>query len=207
MRKYISPKAAERISRSMPMPASLVNGFRHNGWQDNLPRVYERAAVLLNEHRDASGALWMHLSQLLPTIAFYEAAQRITCSKKRALEFMEQWAFVKMEKMMPVPRAIMKLGLYRLMPTLCGLMLKKMFGHSAGFDYRLVPDAPKFAVDMIRCPYVNTCGQYGVPELTAFCCRADDITYGNLHPKLIWARTQTLGMGGECCDFRLHVRK
>ena len=109
--------------------------------------------------------------------------------------------------MMKPLRSLMKTGLYKLMPSLCGLMLDRMFGHAAGFDYRPVTDAPKFAVDMTRCPYVEICEKYGCPELCQFACRADDITYGNLHPNLIWARTQTLAMCGECCDFRLYVKE
>lgn len=37
-------------------------------------------------------------------------------------------------------------------------------------------------------------------------CRADDICYGNMHSKLHWGRTKTLGLGGDCCDFRLTIR-
>lgn len=48
--------------------------------------------------------------------------------------------------------------------------------------------------------------KYGCPELTQFFCKSDDICYGNLHPKLVWARTKTLGMGGDCCDFKLYMK-
>lgn len=147
------------------------------------------------------------IGQLLPMIAFYEAAQELAGSREAALAFFEKWAFAEAEKLMKPVRGLMKLGLYRLMPALCGLMLDRMFGHAAGFDYRPVPDAPKFAVDMTRCPYVEACAKYGCPELCQFACRADDITYGNLHPNLVWARTRTLAMGGECCDFRLYVKE
>ena len=206
MHKTITPAKARKISRSNPMPRSLEKGFIANGWEAHLPDVYARAAELLNENAAAAPSLRIHLNQLLPTIAFYEAARKLTGGVPGALAFMEQWAFREMEKLMPMARALMKTGLYRLMPSLCGLMLDRMFGRSAGFDYRPVPDAPKFAVDMTRCPYVETCARYGVPEMTQFSCRADDVTYGSLHPKLIWARTQTLGTGGACCDFRLHLR-
>lgn len=207
MSRSITPEKARRISRSNPMPRSLEKGFIANGWEEHLPAVFARAAELFCDNAGASPALQTHLNQLLPTIAFYEAAKRITGGETGALAFMEEWAFREMEKLMPPLRAVMKTGLYRLMPAMCGLMLNRMFGRSAGFDYRLVPDAPKFAADMTRCPYVETCARYGVPEMTQFCCRADDVTYGDLHPNLVWARTQTLGMGGTCCDFRLHLKK
>jgi len=178
-----------------------------NGWEAHLPAVYDRAASLFADNASASPALQMHLNQLLPMIALYEKAVEITGSMEGALAFTEKWAFIETEKMLKFARGLMKLGLYKLMPSLCGKMLDKMFGEAAGFKYRLVPDAPKFAVDMLHCPYFETCKKYGCPELTQFSCRADDITYGNLHKNLIWARTQTLATGGSCCDFRLHLKK
>ena len=42
-------------------------------------------------------------------------------------------------------------------------------------------------------------------EIVAGFCRADDETYGHMHPKLKWGRTKTLGQGGDCCDFRLTI--
>lgn len=207
MSRTVTPARAKRILLRMPVPRSLANGFAANGWTAHLPAVYERSAALFAAHAGAGRALSAHLQQLLPMIALYEKAMEITGSREGALAFFEQWAFVEAERMMKLVRPLMKLGLYRLMPALCEWLLPRMFGHSAGFDYRSVPDAPKFAVNMTRCPYVDICTKYGVPEMTQFCCRADDITYGNLHPRLVWGRTQTLGTGGSCCDFRLYVKE
>lgn len=205
--KCADAKKVERIIRMTPVPKGLYNGFRQQGWEERLPAVYTRSAELLTEHAGGGWAKQMHMKQLLPMIAFYEAAQELTGSREGALAFFEAHAFTEAQKMVKPARFLMKLGLYRLMPTLCGLMLDMLFGKKAGFDYRPVPDAPKFSVDMTVCPYFETCKRYGVPELTQFACRADDITYGNLHPKLVWARTQTLGTGGSCCDFRLHLKE
>ena len=207
MSKTITPARARRIIRSNPIPKSLANGFAANGWTAHLSTVYERSAALFAAHAGASKALSIHLQQLLPMIALYEKAMEITGSREGALAFFEQWAFVEAERKMKLVRPLMKLGLYRLMPALCEWLLPRMFGPSAGFDYRSVPGAPKFAVDMTRCPYAEICTKYGVAEMTQFCCRADDITYGNLHPNLIWGRTQTLGTGGSCCDFRLYMKE
>ncbi len=61
--------------------------------------------------------------------------------------------------------------------------------------------------DMTVCPYVETCKKYGCPELAQFFCKSDDICYGNMHPKLVWGRTKTLGTGGDCCDFSLWIKE
>ena len=207
MRNTITPKDAKKIIRKKPMPKALEKGFFHNGWENHLDRVYIRTAELFADNASASRALYTHLEQLLPCIAFYETLQEITGSKEFALDFIGKWAFVEAEKLIPIAQTIMKLGFYKKMPDLCEMLLHKMFGADAGFDSREVPGAKKFARDMTVCPYFETCKKYGCPELTQFACKADDITYGNLHPKLVWARTQTLGMGGECCDFRLYLKE
>lgn len=206
-RKPFTKKDAQRVIRKKPMPKSLANGFIHNGWTDQLERVYERTVELFRDNASASKALRTHLEQLLPCIAFYETLQHITGSKETALDFISKWAFLEVEKLIPGAQAVMKLGLYRKVPDICELMLHKLFGEEAGFQSRKVPGAKKFARDMTVCPYFETCKTYGCSELTQFACKADDITYGNLHPKLVWARTQTLGMGGECCDFRLYLKE
>lgn len=206
MAKY-TPEKCRRMLSGMPMTKGVLKGFAAKGWHDELPLVYARCSELYTENAHACKALWMHLKQLLPMIALYEAALRRCPDREAAMGFMEAYAFSEVERMVKPVRVMMHLGLYRLMPRLCGVMLKRMFGREAGFDYRTVPDAPPFAADMTRCPYVDTCSKYGCPELARISCRADDITYGSLHPRLVWARTQTLGSGGSCCDFRLYIKE
>ena len=62
-------------------------------------------------------------------------------------------------------------------------------------------------VDMMKCPYHDTCTEYGCPELCRCFCDSDDISYTGLHPKLIWHRTKTLGRGDDRCDFCMKVKK
>ena len=62
-------------------------------------------------------------------------------------------------------------------------------------------------IDMIVCPYFSNCVKYGCTELGTAFCDSDDISYGNMHPKLFWGRTKTLARGNECCDFILEIRK
>ena len=57
-----------------------------------------------------------------------------------------------------------------------------------------------YDITITDCLWYNACKDYGCPELCPAFCDVDDITYGNLH-KLGFARTKTLGKGGDCCDF------
>ena len=199
-------KKAKKAIKSKPVPQSLEARFIENGLYDLLNGVYVRTAELFEENSSASKALNIHLEQILPCIAFYEALLKQTGDKEKSLKLFDEWAYDRIMKLVPPIKRIMALGLYKKVPDICDKLLGKFFGSEAGFESREVPDAPKFARDMTVCPYFETCKKYGCPEITQFFCKSDDITYGNMHPKLVWGRTQTLGTGGECCDFRLYLK-
>lgn len=57
-----------------------------------------------------------------------------------------------------------------------------------------------YNITITDCLWYNACKEFGCLELCPAFCDVDDITYGNLR-KLGFTRTQTLGKGGECCDF------
>lgn len=168
----------------------------------------ERLAELLRENADASKEKMLHLkSQILPGIAAYEVLQTVM-PRDEALSivhgYTEQHALKarKMyEKMMRIP------GLYRIIPAVFSKMSRKIFGERAGFSAKeLQTTGGVWRIDMVKCPYFDTCRQYGCTELCACFCDSDDTSYANLHKKLLWRRTKTLGKGGDCCDFCLMVK-
>ena len=54
--------------------------------------------------------------------------------------------------------------------------------------------------EITACPYCKHCAELDCPELVRTFCTSDSYCYGNL-PGVTFKRTQTLGTGGECCDF------
>ena len=60
---------------------------------------------------------------------------------------------------------------------------------------------------VLRCPYVQFCQAYGCPEIITVFCDSDDISFGNIHPRLIWGRTKTIGRGDPYCDFKYTLLK
>ncbi|MBQ7867792.1 MAG: L-2-amino-thiazoline-4-carboxylic acid hydrolase [Clostridia bacterium] len=201
-------KLAHKYIGRKPMPASLKKAFERNGLVQLLPGVYQRTAQLIEEQRHEPSAKMAHLEQILPCIAFYEALLAHTGDREKALAQFGSWCFEKIEQMAAIIPPVMKIpGLYRLIPPLMNKMLYSVFGREAGFDYVEKEQPNGFAVDMTRCPYVETCRQQGCPELAQFFCKSDDICYGNMHPRLVWGRTQTLGSGGEVCDFKMWIRE
>lgn len=98
-------------------------------------------------------------------------------------------------------------GLYRLVPGVFVKSTRSVFGPAAGFAPKeLQTGNGVWRVDMMKCPYHDTCAEYGCPELCRCFCDSDDISYTGLHPKLIWERTMTLGRGNDRCDFCMKVR-
>ena len=97
-------------------------------------------------------------------------------------------------------------GFTALFPVFCQIH-PSVFGPAAGFDPKeLQTGNGIWRVDMMKCPYHDTCAEYGCPELCRCFCDSDDISYTGLHPKLIWERTMTLGRGNDRCDFCMKVR-
>ena len=201
----ITVEYAKKIIRKKPMTQSLKKRFIENGLSDLLDEVYIRTAELFEENRSANKAFKRHLEQILPCIAFYEALIKKTGCKRKALELYNKWAFDRLKKMAVILRIIMKTGLYRKTPEIFDKMIDRLFGQQAGFVSRKIKVSRPFARDILRCHYYENCKKYGCPDITQFFCKSDDITYGNMHPKLVWGRTQTLGTGGSCCDFRLYL--
>ena len=98
-------------------------------------------------------------------------------------------------------------GLYRLVPGVFVKSTRSVFGPAAGFAPKeLQTGNGVWRVDMMKCPYHDTCAEYGCPELCRCFCDSDDISYTGLHPKLIWERSMTLGRGNDRCDFCMKVR-
>ncbi len=60
---------------------------------------------------------------------------------------------------------------------------------------------------VLRCPYVQMCREYNCFEIVTVFCDSDDISFGNIHPKLKWGRTKTIGRGDDICNFKFTIIK
>ena len=165
-----------------------------------------RLEQLLRENADEPKALKKHtVPRIYPGIAVYEAMRAEGVAPERAVWYLREYyqRFCKIPA--GVIRAALKLpGLYKKVPALLLSSSKKSFSEAAGFVYRFPDHTPGVTCfDIVRCPYYETCKRCGCPEIVPAFCDSDDASYGNMHPKLIWGRTKTIGHGGDCCDFKL----
>ena len=174
-----------------------------------LASALARFETLCAENADETKAVQMHTrSRIYPAIAVFEALVAVGTSREDAAQLILDFYMTRAQK---PARAIQKLlkipGLYRVVPKLFLIGVNKMFGPEAGFKAKhYETENGCFQMDMLECPYRNICRKYGCPEIVPAFCASDDVAYGNMHPKLIWGRTKTLGRGDDCCDFKLTVK-
>ena len=194
---YLSRDFRETVARCFPARAKELNAA-----------FDARLKGLLAENANAGKEKLYHLQrQILPGIAAYETLRRIM-PKEEALQtvhgYVEQLARTSHKRLAALLRIP---GLYRLVPVVFVKSTRSVFGPAAGFDPKeLQTGNGVWRVDMMKCPYHDTCAEYGCPELCRYFCDSDDISYAGLHPKLIWERSMTLGRGNDRYDFCMKIK-
>ena len=169
----------------------------------------KRLAELWEENAGATPEEKFHLeSQILPGIAAYQVLQTVL-PREEALATLHGYVEERAWKLRKGILGLMRIpGLWRRVPGLFARGTRKFFGSAAGFAAReLEVTGAVWRIDMTKCPYHDACVRYGCPELCPCFCDSDDITYGDLHPRLLWRRTETLGRGGRRCDFCLKIKE
>ena len=195
---YLSRDFRKTVARCFPTQAKELNAAFN-----------ARLSGLLAENADASKEKLYHLQrQIMPGIAAYETLQRVM-PKEEALQtvhgYVERLARTSHKQLATL---LLIPGLYRLVPSVFVKSTRSVFGPAAGFDPKeLQVGNGIWRVDMVKCPYHDTCAEYGYPELCRCFCDSDDISYAGLHPKLIWERSMTLGRGDDRCDFCMKIIK
>jgi hypothetical protein len=173
-------------------------------FRENYRNLYQHRKI--PTHR----ILRIHLNQaVLPVLAFYQVLLPINDGdKQKTIKEIEgvvrTWIlrstryFVSPLRFFRQPFSIFRPGFEIVM---------KLFPPS-GFDIDyLEKSEERIAFDIRGCFYLNTLTQYGIPELTPVFCAADE-AMAELFPSSIrFKRTQTLGRGGELCDFRYCSKK
>lgn len=176
--------------------------------QDILKKAQKRYEVLLAENKDDPPAYsGQKRERIYPSIALFHALADAGMEREEAAAFVTGYYRRLAERAAPVIRAVLKIpGLYRLVPKLFFDTALKHCVPEAGFltENRFLSKT-EMRFDMVKCPYQDRCVRYGCPELVKGFCDTDDICYGNMHRRLFWGRTKTLGHGDALCDFSLRI--
>ena len=165
---------------------------------------------LCQNHKDYPKALRHHtVTNIFPAMGVFDALLAEGFSREEAAEELMQLFGEAMEAPAAMLRKVARFpGLYRKMPKIFVKFVGKQYGPDAGFGVRFYDlGADHAKLDVVECPYCRVCRELGYPEIIPVFCYSDDIVYGNMHPKLKWNRTQTIGRGGNCCDFDIKLLK
>ena len=162
----------------------------------NLEQQYSNLPPAVKQHTDLifmNAALYLCICEYLPKEDAYQIMEGATV--KYALPIGKL-----LDKATRLP------GMPRLFIKVFQKILLTSFNEAAGFT-SIYHDMTNTAisVDITACPYQKYFTAAGCPELCKGACISDDVCYGHL--KLVeFKRTQTLGRGGDFCDFRFHVK-
>jgi len=169
-------------------------------------QVWQKAIGKLNrihqKYPDIPKGQEFHASMIFPSAAFYLALKET--APEQAMQWTEEGAKINALRQSGVFRTMVKLpfGKSFFLKCMAGVG-QKMFGESAGFENHLIQSTKDICqFDILKCPYVKYCTELGCPELAHIFCNNDIYAYGSLDG-IQFLRTQTLGTGGEKCDFLL----
>lgn len=177
--------------------------------REQTERIWETAGCELEElwgrFDDVPKAERTHThGEIFPRVAMYRALQREM--PERAIEVMDDAIKLTGTKIGKLIGALTALpGMPRVFLCIMRVMTQRLFGEAAGFEQRFYQTGRgEYRFDITECPYCKYCALCGCPELTRNFCLSDEYCYGNL-PGICFERTNTLGMGGTCCDFRFAI--
>ena len=82
---------------------------------------------------------------------------------------------------------------------------RKATASSDAWDSTFEEEKDRFDLTIHKCLWYDTCVECGCPEACRFFCECDNYSFGDLK-KVGFRRTQTLGTGGNCCDFHFYKK-
>jgi hypothetical protein len=168
-------------------------------------RIKTRYNKLHNERELLKpAALDKHLvGNIFPWLAFYEEVLAIGQSQEYTIELVKKGLAIQMRVRRKQFEFIGRFPFfYTMIQKMTPALMKRGFP-SPGFEIKwLEVSKRQVAFNMCNCFYLDTLRKYGAPELITAFCWADDYMYDDVSPHMHWNRTQTMGSGGEYCDFR-----
>ena len=83
---------------------------------------------------------------------------------------------------------------------------RKATASSDAWNSTFEAEKDRFDLTIRKCLWYDTCVECGCPEACRFFCECDNYSFGELK-KVGFRRTQTLGTGGDCCDFHFYKKR
>ena len=141
---------------------------------------------------------------IYPFVAIYKVLLEEKMSQDEAMEHM--FAIMKIKTMEGNRKTYQMLGK---LPFFF-YMFRKMFstglkGNSWKVEW-IQNDSGAFIYNIKTCLWHDACKNLGCPELCRIFCRNDELNFTNVSKHLYFERSQTLGEGGNMCDFHFYPK-
>lgn len=135
---------------------------------------------------------------VLPRIALYKTLSKDSLSKEDVYAYMRKYMLDKVAAKKHASTAKMELvpGFY----SIYNHIFLKIMRTTDLQESVQSHTKDSYDVTITKCLWHTACQENGCEELCRLFCDVDDVTYGGLK-KIGFTRTQTLGYGGDCCDF------
>lgn len=186
------------------MKKFLINEFGKEQGERIYKLQQERFNLLVKQNNEKSKSQLKTLkNRILPRISLYQVLQENQMKKELALQVVERYFFNEVNKIVSVVSKAERLPyFYQIFSMIFGKVVKTD-------NWKLSieqSDNDAIIFTIKKCLWHDTCVEYNCPEMCPMFCKSDYMIYGSMK-KITFIRTQTLGMGGECCDFKFLNRK
>lgn len=140
---------------------------------------------------------------LLPRIALYKTMMTGGLSQEEAYGYMRQYMMDRIAAKKHASTAKMEVipGFYAIYSRIFLKFMRTTDLQESVQEH----GRDHFDVTITKCLWHTACVENGCGELCRLFCDVDDVTYGGLR-KIGFTRTETLGYGGDCCDFHFFKR-
>ncbi|MBC8509123.1 MAG: L-2-amino-thiazoline-4-carboxylic acid hydrolase [Anaerolineales bacterium] len=147
------------------------------------------------------------VGNILPGLALYQILRGQGMDEQSALAEIDD-IFEKWFNQAPPPNMRMNQAMkyfpenFDIFRRLLRFVMDQFFP-APGWQYEMIADDKhSLAFNMTHCFYLDVLNYYEAPELTPVFCKLDDILMVAMPESIKWGRTQTIGMGADCCNFR-----
>lgn len=186
--------------------ASVFAALRQQLGPQQTDALVQDAVALCNEfcgqYSGLSKKEKLHTEGMIfPRAAFYLQMVRYI-PREDALRLLEEAVTTGVEPDRKRLHAVTKVPFIRpLFFAVFQKIIDTMFNKGVGFQtHEWEADSRRYRADVLQCPYKKYCKLLGCPELTATFCLSDDRVFGDLSG-ICFQRQNTLGCGGDRCDF------
>ncbi len=163
--------------------------------------------ILLRRIKDGSWTQWQQgmqtSSTLLPVIALYRSFLQSGLPKEEAILLCRVWVNNRARRINRVLRALNTLSNFS--ELFRNVFVQQLHGTEIWTSEVLENNDEELRIDITACLWERTCRRFGCPELCEIFCDADWVTFAHL-PKVYLERTETIGTGGERCNFKFHLK-